>query len=175
MSGTQTVMPAGRLRPVSKFATINDGSGCKTQKSKAKDCDINRIVAKYRKTGILGDPAHTRKPFFADVVLKGNYHAMQNMLTAADRAFMSLPAALRARFGNNPAAAYDFISKAENTKAAVEMGLLPKSAIKSVKSNDDPSNPNKTKKVPNPDAAPALNSDPQPEANNEAKNEPAAQ
>ena len=93
----------GRNSSVGKFATINDGSGCKVQKSKAKDCDINAIMRKYKRTGILGDPCHTRKPFFADVVLKGDYHVMQNVVKDADRAFMSLPPAVRSKFGNDPA------------------------------------------------------------------------
>lgn len=150
----------GRFNDVGEYATFNDGSGCKVQKSKAKECDINRIVAKYKKTGILGDPAHTRKPVFADCTLVGDYHAMQNVVKDADRAFMSLPPAVRSRFGNDPARAYDFVSKTENTEEAVKLGLLPKSALPKVVA--DPNDPEKVV-VKEGDKSPAQASDPQPE------------
>lgn len=150
---------SGRFNEVGKYATINNGVGCKVQKSKAKDCDINRIVAKYKRTGVLGDPAHTKKPFFADCRLVGDYHVMQNVVANADRAFYSLPAVVRAKFGNNPAKAYDFVSKDENTEEAVKLGMLPKSALP--KRVSDPNDPTKGIDVPGP-KSPAQESDPQP-------------
>lgn len=119
----------GRFNNVGKYATFNDGMGSKVQKHKKKDCDINNIISKYRKTGVLGDPVHTKTPIFCDCRLKGNYHEMQNIVKNADRAFMSLPPALRAKFENDPARAFDFVSKPENTEEAVKLGLLPKSAL----------------------------------------------
>lgn len=152
-------IPAGRTREVTSHATMNDGKGCKTQQSKKKECDINRIVAKYKKSGVLGDPAHTRQPVFADCTLIGDYHAMQNVVKTADRHFMSLPPALRARFNNDPARAYDFVSKPENKEEAVKLGLLPETVLD--KTVPDPVDPINKGVVEPGDKVPAQDSDPQ--------------
>lgn len=130
MPGVQ-IVKSGRYCNVGKFALIcNDAS--KAQQHKKKECDINRIMDKYAKTGILGNPydmKNARKPIFADFTMQGDYHAMLNTITNANKAFMSLPPQLRQKFENDPKKAMDFVSDRANTMEAVRLGLVPKSVL----------------------------------------------
>lgn len=161
MAPASRVTTPGRFNQVGQYA-LNTGEGnCKVQQHKKKQCDINKIIAKYKKTGVLGDPSHKRKPIFADCTLYGDYHAMLNTVTNANRAFMSLPADLRKKFNHDPAQAYDFVSKPENLKEACDLGLLPESCRPKVVT--DPLDPTKTVEQPG-ETKPAQNSDAQPQS-----------
>lgn len=131
-----------RYRKPGKTA-IYTGKVCRTQLHKKKECDINYIMDKYAKTGILGNPydmANARKPIFGDFSMEGDYHAMLNTITSANRAFLSLPPRLRQKFDNDPAKALEFVSKRENILEAVKEGILDKKALpKLVRDIVDPS------------------------------------
>lgn len=96
-----------------------------TQQNFAADVDVNNIVARAIKTGFLADPAMTavREAIFADVSEVGDYAACLNRISAAQDAFMSLPADLRASFGNDPAQLLAFLADPANNEKAMELGL----------------------------------------------------
>lgn len=103
-----------------------------TQQSFAKDADINNIMSRYAKTGVLVnplDPDSDRSPMFMDVSGIGDFQQVQDRVQAIGAAFMTLPAAVRARFHNAPAEAIDFIADARNLKESVELGLLPRELL----------------------------------------------
>lgn len=93
----------------------------RTKQSFAKDADINVIVSRFLKTGLLPQvsmpPTHQA---FADVF---DFQSSMNLLVEANRAFMQLPADLRKRFGNDPANYVDFVSKEENVEEMRKLGL----------------------------------------------------
>lgn len=93
-----------------------------TRQSEADACDVNLIMARYEKTGVL--PSVGREAFFADVSEMGDYREALENVRRADEAFMSLPAKVRGRFGNDAAEFLDFCSDVENRAEMVEMGLI---------------------------------------------------
>jgi len=98
----------------------------RTKQSFAEECDINNIMLKYKKTGLIDHVA--RYPGgYADLADVVEYHEGLNMIAEAKEAFQSLPAALRARFDNDPGQFLAFVENPENLEELREMGLaLPK-------------------------------------------------
>lgn len=88
------------------------------------ECDINNIIRKYQKTGVL-PPLNDRVAYgdFSDV---GNYQDALIKLQEADEMFDSLPAQLRARFDNDTAKFLDYVDNPTNLKEMYELGLVDK-------------------------------------------------
>lgn len=94
----------------------------KTRQSEADALDINNIMKKYEKTGVL--PFAGREAFYADVSTMGDYREALAAVTMADEAFMALPAGVRSKFENDAAQFLDFCSDPSNREEMVEMGLI---------------------------------------------------
>lgn len=94
----------------------------RTRQSDLQMSDINTIMAKYQKTGEL--PTKGREAFFANVSEMPDFRTALDMVHAAEDAFMSLPASMRARFENDPAKFLDFTTNPANRDELVSMGLL---------------------------------------------------
>lgn len=94
----------------------------KTKQGHKKECDINEIMAHYKKTGYL--PVTGRQAFYADVSEMGDYRSALDNVIRADRAFGQLPAELRKRFDNDPAKFLDWCADPENRDEMVELGLV---------------------------------------------------
>lgn len=90
------------------------------------ECDINTIMEKYEKTGIL--PSNTRgPPQYVDLSgMPSDYMTALNMLNDAEKAFMSLPATVRREFENSPHEFVKFASDPENLTQMQDWGLAPK-------------------------------------------------
>ncbi len=99
----------------------------RTKQSEAKATNINTIVAQYDRTGIL--PSDGREALFADVSDAPDYRTALDLIQKADELFMDIPAAVRARFENDPAIFLDFTSDPANRDEMVEMGLLEKPVV----------------------------------------------
>jgi len=103
-------------------------SRCK--KSFQSECDINRIVARARKTGYLIDPAiiSDRQAVFMDCS-KVDFMDMLNRVNVAQRAFDALPSDVRSKFDNDVAKLLDFVADPANEAVAIDLGLLPKKVV----------------------------------------------
>jgi len=97
-----------------------------TQQQFKEDSDINTIVARARRTGILGDPNAPRKPMFGDYSNSASFLEMRNYIATANQRFEALPAKLRRRSGNDPLQVVRFVEDPENKEEAIALGLLPK-------------------------------------------------
>ena len=99
-----------------------------TQQQFKDEADINNIMARYQKTGVLVDPLTqtTRKPMFDDFSDLGDFRDHQQAVIDAQEMFMELPSQLRARFGNDPAELLQWLSCPENKEEAIELGLFSK-------------------------------------------------
>lgn len=86
------------------------------------ECDINTIVRNFGLTGQL--PDEVRVPMSGDFSDVLDYQTALNAVIAADGAFMELPAAIRARFDNNPQKLMEFIADRGNLDEARKLGLL---------------------------------------------------
>ena len=97
-----------------------------TQQHFRDECDINNIIARYNKTGVLVDPLHpgTAQPSFGDFSSMLDYQEAQNIIIYANQAFALLPAYLRKRFNNEPAEMLQFLEKEENRDEAIKLGLV---------------------------------------------------
>ena len=93
-----------------------------TRQSEMKYADINLIMAKYVKTGVL--PPQTAAGFFADVSTVGDYRDALNRVDKANDYFLHLPPDIRKRFDHDPAVFLDFVSDAANLPEIKEMGLI---------------------------------------------------
>lgn len=94
----------------------------RTKQSFKAECDINTIVARFLRTGIL-DFAQKNEPRYGDTTGLEYQSAMQTV-AAAKTLFNELPAALRHRFENEPAKFLDFVQDKDNADEARELGLL---------------------------------------------------
>lgn len=87
--------------------------------SSRDEADINVIVGRFLQTGVL--PQGAAVPSFAEFEDVFDFQSAQNALVAADRAFMAIPAAIRARFENDP---QKFISFCEDSGNLPELRKL---------------------------------------------------
>ncbi len=103
------------------------GDKIRTKQSAKNECDINQILAKYLRTGVVApENMAKRQAVFADVSETGDYHTARNQVIAAKDAFMTLPAKLRARFNNDPGKLLDFCADSNNLEEAIELGIITK-------------------------------------------------
>lgn len=96
-------------------------SESKAKQSFAKECDINTIMARYAKTGVLNFV--NKKPAQFGDVTGWNFRDAMDTVAIARQGFALLPADIRARFGNDPGAFLDFYENPDNEAELVSMGL----------------------------------------------------
>ena len=93
-----------------------------TKQSLAAACDINNIMAKYKKTGLI---THIREgATYQDLPGALEFHDAQNLIVEAVASFNGLSAAVRKRFGNDPSQLLAFISDENNLAEAISLGLV---------------------------------------------------
>lgn len=111
-------------------ASIRSGLKCsdesRTVQSDAQDADINVIVARFGLTNMI--PQNVRMPMEADFIDVTDFHTAMQAMRAAQESFEAMPANVRERFGNDPAAFVDFCleeddGKLVNLEAMRKMGL----------------------------------------------------
>lgn len=86
------------------------------------ECDINTILAKYKKTGVL-DHFNTHKGDYKDLGGSADFHQAMNIVIAAQASFATLPAEMRFKFKNDPAQFLAFVSDEANAEEMIAMGL----------------------------------------------------
>lgn len=99
----------------------------KAVQSEKNNVDINTIVKRYKKTGLL--PVLDRKQLYGDFSNSEDFLTLQNKIANVRSDFERLPSAMRERFSNDPGQLIDFLADPANVKEAVEMKLLPVSAL----------------------------------------------
>jgi len=98
-----------------------------TEKHHAKACDINNLLATYRKTGLCTH-VNTHQGDYSDISNVPTYHEALQQIQAADNAFKTLTAEIRAQFENDPANFLNFVNDPNNREEMGQMGLLKPSA-----------------------------------------------
>ena len=78
-----------------------------TRSEQAPATDINNIVNKFYKTGVI-DYVSNNEPQFGDFT-NINFEEIQNKVAQGNQLFESLPAHVRKEFNNNPAEFIEFI------------------------------------------------------------------
>lgn len=103
----------------------------KVQQQFRKDSDINNILKKYEKTGLLVDPNIIRagKPIFGDFSNMPTYFEAVTKINEINEQFMRLNPEVRAEFLNEPGNMVEFLNNPENYEKAVKMGILHKDVL----------------------------------------------
>lgn len=97
-----------------------------TEQCHKDDADIDRILKKYQQTGFLVDPfiKPTRTPQFGDFSDVGDFQTVQNRLIEIEDHFNSLPAKIRAIFGNDYANYINAMNDPSKTEYLASLGLI---------------------------------------------------
>lgn len=93
----------------------------RAQQQFKEETDINVIVERFGLTGEL--PQNGRMPIQEEFVEVTSYQEALNKLMEADREFMTLPAAIRAEFQNDPGRFVEFASDKANLPKLREWGM----------------------------------------------------
>lgn len=106
---------------------VNNSTPSMTQQQFKDECDINKIMERYLRTGVLSDPLDRRgTPKYGDYAGLGDYMDHMNKVVEANEMFEALPAAIRKRFNNNPGELIEFVMDENNRKEAEMLGLVEK-------------------------------------------------
>lgn len=107
-----------------------DWGKSRTRQSEAKYADINVIMAKYEKSGML--PAASAEGFYADVSQVGDFREAIERVQRGDEIFMTLDAKVRKEFNNDVSEFLDFVTDKENREANLahlkELGVVQESS-----------------------------------------------
>lgn len=95
-----------------------------TQQEFADETDLNKIMEKYA-AGLGALPVRNDTPFFGDFSSIPDYAQSLEIVSKANEAFGNLPAALRARFDNDPQKLLSFLNDKSNKEEAIKLGLIP--------------------------------------------------
>lgn len=95
-----------------------------TEQNHKDECDVNKIIRKYDKTGLI---THISKieAKFGDMT-GGDFKEAHDLVINAKRMFDELPSNIRNRFKNNPEELLTFMEDPENRDEAIELGLIDK-------------------------------------------------
>ena len=87
---------------------FNTGEKLVTKQSFKDECDINNIVRRFSVTGQM--PVTDMRAMYGEFDTTTDYQSALNKVMDADKAFMTVPSDIRARFNNNPAEYMRFLS-----------------------------------------------------------------
>jgi len=102
--------------------SVPEGESLAQQQYKDQ-CDVNKIIAKYKATGTLTHVRNAQQGVYADLTEITDYHDALNKIHRANTAFSELPAQLRLKLNNNPENLINYLLNPENDQEAVKLGL----------------------------------------------------
>lgn len=121
----------------------------RTHQSMSPECDINSIMKKYERTGIL-EHRNTFEGQYGDFTdAPSDYHESMNSVIAANEMFDTLPAKVRRRFHNDPGAFIDFVGNPDNQDEMIKLGLATKATDDVIEKSTTPA-PKKAQTPPEP-------------------------
>lgn len=98
------------------------GGGKGGAKQSMKDeCDINRIMARYMKTGQVDHLNRYGGQY--GFVPSESFHESMEIVRKAEEMFMALDSSIRAKFENDPGAFLEFVQDPKNLDEMRELGL----------------------------------------------------
>lgn len=96
-----------------------------TKQAFKAESDINNVIAKYDKTGLISN-VNASVAQYGDFTQVNEYQESLNRVLAAQDAFNSLPSKIREKFANDPGTFFEFATNPKNADAMVELGLAEK-------------------------------------------------
>ncbi|AXL15302.1 internal scaffolding protein [Microviridae sp.] len=104
-----------------KYGIKFDPSTSMTKQSFRDECDINKIMAKFQRTGAI-DHFAKHAPQYGDATAIELQDAL-NVVANANTMFEELPATIRKKFENDPQQFLDFVQDEGNAAEMIELGL----------------------------------------------------
>lgn len=107
-----------------------------TEQYHRSEVNINDIIARYNRQGILGTPTQVREMFFGDFSSAPDRLEYELSISDAKEKFMALPAKTRAAFENDP---YKMLQELDsgNLQKFIDLGMM-KAPEPSVGTLDNP-------------------------------------
>lgn len=96
----------------------------RTRQEFADECDINILLARYEKSGVLTHYSQV-EPVYMDLSEVPDLQASLAAMREAERAFMTLPATVRREFDNDAVKFVEFAQNPENIDQMREWKLAP--------------------------------------------------
>lgn len=93
----------------------------RTVVSQALETDINEIMRRFGKTGML--PQGVARPILQDFTEITDFRSAMDTILMAKHSFMQMPAEVRDRFGNSPEAFVNFCSDDANIDEMRKLGI----------------------------------------------------
>ena len=101
------------------------GPSSVVQQNAKAETDINTIMKKYVKRGLV-DHLNVQPKAYMDVSTATDFHSAMTLVTEAQQQFEALPADVRKRYGNDPAAFLEALERPEDREFLISEGLLEK-------------------------------------------------
>jgi len=106
-----------------RYFSYEAGMPSRTKQEFRDECDVNRIVASFKRGAPL--PVQIHEGQFVDVSELGDYKTALETIMEAERVFNTLPMVVKDRVDNSPAGFLDFVNDPENADELVDLGLVP--------------------------------------------------
>lgn len=95
-----------------------------TKQSFVEECDINNVLREYSQSGQLRHISQrAEQGMYTDLPDNTDFQEALNIVLEGQKAFDSLPAKVRNRFNNDPAAFLEFMADPANQDEAIKLGL----------------------------------------------------
>ncbi len=111
-----------------------------TKQSFKDDCDINVVMRKYEKSGLLTH-LNQNQGDYSNFIDAPDYHTAMLAIRAAEENFMTIPAQIRSRFHNDAGNFLEFAQNPDNLEEMREMGLAPMAPSEALPSDPEPTPP----------------------------------
>lgn len=108
--------------------TFETTGHCQVQQSHKDDCDINRIVDKYHRTGTI-DHLSNREALYGDFTGVTDFQTAVIAVQDATDAFNELPSDVRKKFDNDPSKLIEALSDPSRRSEFVKLGLIDAETI----------------------------------------------
>ena len=121
------------LQSERRRVSLDCGEESMTQQCFKDQCNVNNILAKYQKTGMV-DHLNKHAAQYADLSELGDYRENIEKVRNAEILFNDLPSAMRNRFANDPAAFLEYCSDPSNLDELIKTGVAKdKGLVEAVK------------------------------------------
>ncbi len=104
-----------------RVSVVSPAGHTPAQQQFKEDCDINTIMKRYNKTGLIDHVAQHQPEY--GFATPQQYHQSMNIIAQAESMFNDLPSGLRNEFQNNPQAFLEFVQDPKNAERAKELGI----------------------------------------------------
>ena len=113
-------LPTGRYKIAPKRPEIKCGPG-RTKQSMRDQTNINLIMAKYQKTGMVSFVNKQQGEYMNTDPI--DFQEAMDMIVNANNMFAEIPSSVRKRFGNDPKEFFEFLHNPENVDELISLGL----------------------------------------------------